>query len=259
MKLIQKTMRHWVLAGGIYSSVTDLSKWVLMHLNEGVYGEGHTDTLISAKNHGEQWRIHTNMGYNAFGGGDYNTHYRGYGLGFNLRDENGYTIVQHSGGLPGMLSMITMIPELKAGIIVLSNTEPGGLSYAIITNEIKDKILGVKNLNWVERAENFLENRQSKADSVVDAVWNQVEKARDFTPETSNFTGRYKDDWFGEVVVYEKDNQLWMKSLRSPKLTGRMFYYNANTFAIKWNYRDMNCDAFALFQLDETEKQQQLP
>ncbi len=99
MKVIQKTMRHSVLQEEFIQFI-DLSKWVLMHLNEGVYGEGHTDRCISAKNHGEQWRIHTNMGYNAFGGGDYNTHYRGYGLGFNLRDENGYTIVQHSGGLP---------------------------------------------------------------------------------------------------------------------------------------------------------------
>ncbi len=30
-----------------------------------------------------------------------------------------------------------------------------------------------------------------------------------------------------------------------------MYYYNANTFAIKWEYNDMNADAFAIFSLDE--------
>jgi len=30
-----------------------------------------------------------------------------------------------------------------------------------------------------------------------------------------------------------------------------MYYYQANTFAIKWEYREMNCDAFASFTLDE--------
>ncbi|MCB0471272.1 MAG: DUF3471 domain-containing protein, partial [Flavobacteriaceae bacterium] len=33
---------------------------------------------------------------------------------------------------------------------------------------------------------------------------------------------------------------------------GPMYFYNANTFAIKWEYQDMNADAFAMFSLDET-------
>ena len=45
--------------------------------------------------------------------------------------------------------------------------------------------------------------------------------------------------------------KLWIKAHRSPKLNGPMYYYNANTFAIKWGYQDINCDAFAMFSLDE--------
>jgi phage-related protein len=33
-----------------------------------------------------------------------------------------------------------------------------------------------------------------------------------------------------------------------------MHLYKANTFAIKWDYRDMECDAFASFVLDENGK-----
>ena len=33
-----------------------------------------------------------------------------------------------------------------------------------------------------------------------------------------------------------------------------MKYYKANTFAIAWEYKDMDCDAFAMFQLDENGK-----
>ena len=35
-----------------------------------------------------------------------------------------------------------------------------------------------------------------------------------------------------------------------------MALYNDNTFAIKWEYQAMNCDAFAQFTLDETGKAQ---
>jgi hypothetical protein len=45
----------------------------------------------------------------------------------------------------------------------------------------------------------------------------------------------------------KKFSELWIKGLRSPKLTGPMYLYSANTFAIKWEYQDMNCDAFAIF------------
>ena len=37
-----------------------------------------------------------------------------------------------------------------------------------------------------------------------------------------------------------------------------MAFYNANTFAIKWEYQSMNCDALAMFSLDETGKAQSI-
>jgi len=242
-------------AGGIYANVNDLSKWVMMHLNEGIYGSDLSDTLITKRNHDELWKIHTNVSYSVTGRGRYNNHYNGYGLGFGLRDENGYTIVQHSGGLPGMLSMVTMIPELNAGIVVLTNTVPGGYSYVTLTNAIKDKIIDADETDWLVLAENNLNNRSSEADSVVNAVWDQVKTNQANTPDFNSYVGTYKDDWFGEMSVYEEDAQLWMKSKKSPKLQGQMHFYNANTFVVEWKYAEdegvSNYDAFAMFQLDE--------
>ena len=238
-------------AGGIYSNVTDLSKWVQMHLNKGAYGKALQDTLISRKNHRELWKIHTNISFNPYAEGSYNTHYQGYGLGFFLQDQNGYTVVNHSGGLPGMLSMITMIPELNAGIIVLTNCDPGGLSLITLTNEIKDQIIGAKETDWLKWAEERLAKSASETEAVVNAVWEQVQKSENIDVTPNQYTGRYKDNWFGEVIIYEEGDQLMFRSVRSPKLKGEMHYYKANTFAISWDYRDIECDAFATFQLDE--------
>eukprot|EP01029_Cantina_marsupialis_P013968 TRINITY_DN3094_c0_g1_i1.p2 TRINITY_DN3094_c0_g1~~TRINITY_DN3094_c0_g1_i1.p2 ORF type:complete len:111 (-),score=14.76 TRINITY_DN3094_c0_g1_i1:508-810(-) len=70
----------------------------------------------------------------------------------------------------------------------------------------------------------------------------------------SNYIGTYEDKWFGKMEVFDKDGQLMIKALRSPKLIGSMYFYKATTFAIKWDYRDMNCDAFATFNLDQEGK-----
>jgi hypothetical protein len=37
-----------------------------------------------------------------------------------------------------------------------------------------------------------------------------------------------------------------------------MQFYKANTFAIKWEYQDMNADAFAIFSLNEEGKAQSI-
>jgi phage-related protein len=51
-----------------------------------------------------------------------------------------------------------------------------------------------------------------------------------------------------------KDGQLLFSAKRSPKLTGVLLPYKGNTFVIKWNYRSMEADAFAMFSFDEQGK-----
>ncbi|WP_240469589.1 beta-lactamase family protein [Cyclobacterium sp. SYSU L10401] len=61
-------------------------------------------------------------------------HFHSYGLGWFLSDRNGFVIVEHTGGLPGMLSNTILIPELNVGILVLTNTDPGGFSFYSMAN-----------------------------------------------------------------------------------------------------------------------------
>ena len=240
-------------SGGIYSNVNEMAQWVKMHLNSGTYGDSLEHRLISKKNHNELWKIRTLIFNDPRGSWVYNSRYSGYALGFFVKDQNGFSIIDHSGGMPGMLSMVTIIPELNAGIIVLTNCAPCGLSYLTLNNDIKDEIIGREDLHWIGYAEMQL-NKSSKTDSIVNAVWEQVEKMEDTNLQFTNYTGTYRDDWFGEVLIYEKDNKLYFKSVRSPKLNGQMQYYQANTFAVAMDYEADNCDAFVTISLDENGK-----
>jgi hypothetical protein len=96
-----------------------------------------------------------------------------------------------------------------------------------------------------------LQNQNSIGDSITTKVWEIVKSAKNKSPEIENYIGVYKDNWFGKIDIFMKDGQLWFKSLRSPKINGAMYFYKANTFAIKWEYSDMNADAFAMFNLNE--------
>ena len=47
-------------------------------------------------------------------------------LGWRLTDIKGSKEVSHTGGLEGMVTQVTLLPELKLGIVVLTNQESGG-------------------------------------------------------------------------------------------------------------------------------------
>jgi len=238
-------------AGGIYASVTDLSKWMIMHLNGGKYGNGVQ--LVSPENHKEMLRPHTFIGFNGKPDPRSKIHFNAYGLGWGINDQNGYVVFSHTGGLPGMLSKTTLVPELNVGVVILTNTDPGGYSYHTISRAIIDSYMGLKPLDRLTPTAKQIQEMENAGDSVATAVWNTVKNAKaNFKPE--DFIGTFHDNWFGDVKISLKDGQLWFACVRSPKLTGKMSFYKANTFAIQWNYQDMNCDALASFTLDENGK-----
>ena len=51
--------------------------------------------------------------------------------------------------------------------------------------------------------------------------------------------------------IFAQGQQLWLKSKRSPRLTGQLLPYRGNTYVVRWRDRSFNADAFAAFTLDE--------
>lgn len=240
-------------AGGLYSSVNDLTKWMQMHLNEGKFGDSLEYDVFSARQQREMWKIHTSLRVRP--NERYNTHFYGYGLGWFLKDVKGNLYVTHTGGLPGMLSKTVMIPDLDLGVVVLTNTEPGGsYAFSAITNSIVDAYLGLETEDLIKDYLERVGKRNHKSDSVVTAVWDQVKKSKKAKINKEDYLGTYQDAWFGDVEIKMNEDKLWLYCARQPKLNGEMFYYKANSFAIKWQYQDMKADAFAIFCLDEEGK-----
>jgi len=243
--------------GAIYSNVNDLSNWMIMHLNQGNYGDSLENNLFTAASQREMWKIHTTQ--NASRNPRYNSHFRGYGLGWGLTDVKGNMVVSHTGGLAGMLSKTIMIPDLNLGVVVLTNTWIDGAGvFASVTQTIIDSYLELEEFDWVETYYQGFQQNQHEADSVVDLVWATVKVADASKLKSESYIGIYEDNWFGKVEIYSMDKQLYFKSLRSPKLSGPMAFYEGSSFAIKWTYPNMEADAMAIFSLNEQGKAQSI-
>jgi CubicO group peptidase (beta-lactamase class C family) len=246
-------------AGGIWASANDMCNWMLAQLNEGKYGADLDKTLFSEQQQQEMWRMHTPMNQQQDPRSPFKVHFSGYGLGWFLSDFNGFLKVEHSGLIAGMSSEVTLIPELELGIVVLNNSEGAGFLNGLMGFILLDEYLKLETgINWLEMAKGMQQQGQQMGDPDAEKVWAEVESNKDLKISNDNYVGVYEDDWFGKVEIFEKDGDLWFKSHKSPRLNGKMAFYNGNTFAIKWEYQDMKADAFAIFSLDENSKAQNI-
>jgi CubicO group peptidase (beta-lactamase class C family) len=120
-------------AGGINSSVTDLSKWLQLLLCEGVF-EGKR--LIEEKELRETWTKHIECGPEVRGimpGAD-------YGLGWFLTRQRGYLVAEHGGNALGFSAYIALIPDKGVGYVMLSNALPNPIMGNNLSNMVWDAL-----------------------------------------------------------------------------------------------------------------------
>jgi CubicO group peptidase (beta-lactamase class C family) len=237
-------------AGGIYSNLTDMCKWIIMQMDNGKYGDGLKNQLFSEAVHEDMWTPQTIIPVR--GATTYNTHFASYGLGWFLSDEKGYKVPTHTGGLAGIVTQVTLIPELKLGIIVFTNQQSGA-AFTAITNTIKDSYYGMPATDRVKQYHDRVVARESDAKKITDDIWKDIaaaQKANIGKTDINLYVGTYKDPWFGDVAISKKNGKLWFDSKRSFLLTGEMLPYKGNTFVVKWNDRSLDADAYVMFDLD---------
>ena len=235
-------------AGGIYSNVTDMSKWIIMQMNNGKYGSAKQ--LFSEAVHQEMWTPQTIIPFR--GTTSYNTHFSSYGLGWFLSDVKGYLQATHTGGLAGIVTQVTLIPELKLGIIVFTNQQSGA-AFTSITNTIKDSYLGIKGVDRIKQNHDRVLQNEAEAKKITGDIWKDIESQQKNNVsklDVNHFTGTYNDKWFGDVVISTRKGKLWFESKRSYLLNGEIIPYKGNIFIVKWGERSFDADAFVKFTLD---------
>jgi CubicO group peptidase (beta-lactamase class C family) len=237
-------------AGGIWSNVTDWSKWVIAQMNRGKYGEDLKNNLFSEEVHEETWTPQTVI--KAGTEAPYNTHFAAYGLGWFLSDVKGYKQVTHTGGLAGMVTQVVMFPELQLGIIVFTNQQSGA-AFNAISRSIQDSYLGVSGYDWVK----IMKERVDKGEAEAKKIGEDVEK--DMQVQLSKaggkfnfqpYLGTFRDVWFGDIEIGMKNGKAWLDCKRSPKLSGEVLPYKGNSLIVRWADRTLDADAYLMFTTD---------
>lgn len=174
--------------------------------------------------------------------------FRGYALGFEVHDYRGKKVVTHTGGLPGYLSQVTMVPELGLGIVVLTNQESSA-AYTSVTNRILDHYLGAAPIDWVDAYLKLI--ARQKADTAE--VDKKAAAGRDVSSKPSlpleRYAGTYNDGWYGDIEIAFENDKLVMRFTKTPLLVGDLEPWQHDSFIVRWRDRELRADAYVTFAL----------
>lgn len=236
-------------AGGINSSADDMAKWLIVQLDSGRLPDGRQ--LFRPSTTRQLWTLVTPIPAGAPPAelAAHRSWVRGYALGLDVRDYRGRQMLSHTGGLPGYLSKVTMIPDMKLGVAVLLNQESGA-AFNAISFHILDHFLGADRIDYLA-AYRAIDRRNRDA---VAAEERRSAAVRDTASRPSlpaaSYAGTYTDPWYGDVLITrDAAGKLGIRFARTPSLVGDLVHWQHDTFVARWHDRTLRADAFVTFTL----------
>ena len=238
------------------SSVADLSKWIRLQLGRGTF-EGKK--IFSQEQSWTMWQPNTiqTISENAWKNNP-TRHFNAYGMGWGMYDYYGKKIINHSGGLDGMLSYTVLIPEENAGFVVLTNNESP--SFQIMMNKIRDVLVDAPVRDWNAEAAKVIDaNKAADAENNRKIDAGRVPNTKP-TLALGNYAGTYTSQMYGDVTVAEENGKLVMRLVPAPNFVADLDHWHYDTFEIHWrstvHYNFPR--GFVTFTIDKNGKTDQL-
>lgn len=101
-------------AGGLYTSVADLSRMAMLHLNRGTLDD--TQILPDAA-YDEMWTPLSETGWAEWFGPTWDA----YGLGWIMGEDGGHMVYNHTGANSGYQAHILVVPDADLAIVAMTN------------------------------------------------------------------------------------------------------------------------------------------
>lgn len=228
--------------GGLNVSVADMAKWARFLLDDGrVDGV----PLLSATALREMCTPHVHMGRSEHAEiGD--SH---YGFGLFCENYRGDRTFSHSGSWLGWGTLMTVMPERRTGVVVLTNRAPSVVT-SMLAFAVFDQVSGREPVDWFNR---LLPRRrpfiaQQEAERKAGA-----EKRRTGTQPShalDEYVGHYVHPAYGRIeIVREADGLAW----RWRTLSGPLAHWHYDVFVTPYRPAEFHPDEMALTFLYDRE------
>jgi len=181
-------------AGSINSTIDDMMKWVELQLSDG-------KQLIRKDTLKDMHLVHMPVRNHPFEESAF-----GYGLGWFTGLHEGHYIVSHGGGIDGFISMVTLYPKEKIGVVVLTNSDSHGLFPMMAAYGIADLLLGKEDDSWlskVEEKETQMKEMMKKAGETKKGI-----VQADLLQSPDQYVGEFEHPGYGTIKIDLKNDAL---------------------------------------------------
>ncbi len=187
-------------AGSINSSVSDMSNWLKVWLNQGYFNGKEilpTDYIKEAAS--SQMVMDAGLPDK-----HKDVFLSNYGLGWMIGSYRGHYQVEHGGNINGFSANVSFFPTDTLGIVVLTNQNVSRVP-TVVRNSISDILLGLDPIDW---------NGEKKAE--IDSL-RQVKKEAEKLPVPSTkashplkqYIGSFENPAYGIIEIKLKDSHLY--------------------------------------------------
>lgn len=215
----------FIADGGIVSCVQDVAQWVRMFLNDGKLNdktilsketveEIFTPAMVAKASFSEAPPINHSPSFS-------------YSLGWENYQYRDQPVIEKGGALDGVRTVITLLPELKCGIVVFCN-----LNLSLYPEKVRAKFLELA-------AGPSTFDLQAEIDAQADAISNLVsepkipENAIPIAHPLEAFTGRFNSPIYGKISIEKTGDHLTL--FAGPAgFQGTLTHYSNDTFLLSW-------------------------
>jgi CubicO group peptidase (beta-lactamase class C family) len=218
--------------GEIWSNISDMVKWLHIHLNGGKIGE---QSLISAANleqmHTPQIFVDNPLAKKWYGG-----EFNSYGLGWGMRAHKGHFLMEHDGMRDGFYALTSMMPRAKIGIVALSNCDAyynpvqSNLVPNIVTYTLYDRLLGLEPTDWNVLMKTVYDELSDAAGPYQDQHATGAKHNAPPSHQLQSYLGNYEHPGYGVVSIRTVGEQLQI--VINEKLTLPLEHYHYDIFEV---------------------------
>jgi len=158
-------------------------------------------------------------------------------------------MLTHTGGLPGYVSRLAMIPELRLGVAVLTNQE-SGLAFNALVYRVLDHYLGAKPPDYVGIYGRLLQESRTKLGGEASAAAAARDSSAGPSLPLASYAGTYRDAWYGDVTIADENGGLVIRMTRTPSMVGDLVHWQHDSFIARWRDRELRADAYVTFALN---------
>jgi CubicO group peptidase (beta-lactamase class C family) len=193
-------------AGGIISSIEDMSHWLIALMNEGRYkGKQVLPARVLTETIQPAIALPNTLGEAR---GWWENLNPAYGMGRMTSSYRGHLLTYHGGDLDGIHSQVSFMPLERIGVLVAVIGDHAAPLHNYVSYNVYERLLGMSQTPWTARGLDVrLKAKKAGTESRTKAGADQVKGTHPSHP-LAEYVGEYTHPAYGLLTIGLKDGQL---------------------------------------------------